>query len=151
MIGGKEKFNPSTDLTEGMRVKKKSDGMFETDVYRFYEYTSGLGPNGERSAKIRNEQTLKEEVADANDLKKLMFETVSGKSGGKRKTAKRRPKRRGGYDPTRRIDPRMFKGSKSLGTFRKYGGKKSRKYKKAKKSKKAKKAKKSKKSKKSRK
>ncbi len=90
MRGGKEKFNPSTDLTEGMRVKKKSDGMFATDVYRFYEYTSGLGPNGERSAKIRNEQTLKEEVADANNLKKLMFETVSGKSGGKRKTRKGR-------------------------------------------------------------
>ena len=30
--------------------------------------------------------------------------------------------RRGGYDPNRRIDPRMFKGSKSMGTFRKYGG-----------------------------
>ena len=94
MKGGKEKFNPSTDLTEGMRVKKKSDGMFATDVYRFYEYTSGLGPNGERSAKIRNEQTLKEEVADANNLKKLMFETVSGKSGGKRKTRKGRKMRK---------------------------------------------------------
>ena len=46
------------------------------------------------------------------------------KKGGKpRKT---HTKRRGGYDPTRRIDPRMFKGSKSLGTFRKYGGKKRR-------------------------
>ena len=25
MKGGKEKFNPATDLTEGMRVKKKSE------------------------------------------------------------------------------------------------------------------------------
>ena len=131
---GKEKFNPATDLTENMRVKKKSDGMFATDVYRFYEYTSGLGPNGERSARIRNEQTLKEEIVDANNLKKLMVETISGKSGGKRKTAKRRTKRRGGYDPNRRIDPRMFKGSKSMGTFRRYGGKKSRKSRKNKKS-----------------
>ena len=93
MKGGKEKFNPSTDLTEGMRVKKKSDGMFATDVYRFYEYTSGLGPNGERTAKIRNEQTLKEENADANNLKRLMFETISGK-GGKRKTRKGRKLRK---------------------------------------------------------
>ena len=87
--GGKEKFNPTTDLTEGMRVKKKSDGMFATDVYRFYEYTSGLGADGSRTAKIRNEQTLKEEFADANNLKKLMVETISGK-GGKRKTKKAR-------------------------------------------------------------
>ena len=140
---GKEKFNPATDLTENMRVKKKSDGMFATDVYRFYEYTSGLGPNGERSARIRNEQTLKEEIVDANNLKKLMVETISGKSGGKRKTAKRRTKRRGGYDPNRRIDPRMFKGSKSMGTFRRYGGKKSRKSRKNKKSRKSRKSKKS--------
>ena len=138
--GGKEKFNPSTDLTEGMRVKKKSDGMFATDVYRFYEYTSGLGADGSRTAKIRNEQTLKEEFADANNLKKLMVETISGKSGGKRKTAKRRTKRRGGYDPNRRIDPRMFKGSKSMGTFRRYGGKKSRKSRKNKKSRKSRKS-----------
>ena len=137
---GKEKFNPATDLTENMRVKKKSDGMFATDVYRFYEYTSGLGPNGERSARIRNEQTLKEEIADANNLKKLMVETISGKSGGKKKTAKRRTKRRGGYDPNRRIDPRMFKGSKSMGTFRRYGGKKSRKSRKNKKSRKSRKS-----------
>ena len=137
---GKEKFNPATDLTENMRVKKKSDGMFATDVYRFYEYTSGLGPNGERSARIRNEQTLKEEIVDANNLKKLMVETISGKSGGKRKTAKRRTKRRGGYDPNRRIDPRMFKGSKSMGTFRRYGGKKSRKSRKNKKSRKSRKS-----------
>ena len=83
MIGGKEKkFDPTTDLTEGMRVKKKSDGMFGTDVYRFYEYTSGLGADGSRTAKIRNEQTLKEAFEDANNLKKLMFETISGKSGG---------------------------------------------------------------------
>jgi hypothetical protein len=41
-----------------MRVKKKSDGMFATDVYRFMEYTSGLGPDGSRTAQIRNEQTL---------------------------------------------------------------------------------------------
>ena len=84
---GKEMFDPTTDLTVGMRVKKKSDGMFATDVYRFSEYTSGLGPDGSRTAKIRNEQTLKEEFADANNLKKLMFETISGK-GGKRKTRK---------------------------------------------------------------
>ena len=143
---GKDEFNPTTDLTEGMRVKKKSDGMFATDVYRFMEYTSGLGPDGSRTAQIRNEQTLKKEFVDAKNLKKLMFETISGKSGGKRKTAKRRTKRRGGYDPNRRIDPRMFKGSKSMGTFRRYGGKKSRKSKKSKKSRKNKKSRKSRKS-----
>ena len=66
--------------------------MFATNVYRFSEYTSGLGADGSRTAKIRNEQTLKEEFVDANNLKKLMVETISGK-GGKRKTRKGRKRK----------------------------------------------------------
>ena len=90
---GKDEFNPTTDLTEGMRVKKKSDGMFATDVYRFMEYTSGLGPDGSRTAQIRNEQTLKKEFVDAKNLKKLMFETISGKSGGKKSRKSKKSKK----------------------------------------------------------
>ena len=48
---GKEKFNPVADLTVGMRVKKKSEGMFATNVYRFSEYTSGVGPDDSRFGK----------------------------------------------------------------------------------------------------
>ena len=110
--GGKEKFNPTTDLIEGMRVKKKSDGMFATDVYRFYEYTSGLGPDGSRTAKIRNEQTLKEEFADANNLKRLTFETISGK-GGKRKTRKGRKLRKSKKSKKSRKTKKSRKSRKS--------------------------------------
>ena len=84
-------FNPNSDLVTGMRLKKKSEGLMTTKVYRFYKYddTKGVSPNGSRYGTIYNESgPLQHEVVEVNDLKKLWS------AGGKRKTKKTKKSRK---------------------------------------------------------
>jgi len=80
-----------------------------------------------RIKKDGNHASLSDAMKEASKRKS---EWNGGKDNGEdkkgRKIRKRQTKRRGGYDPDRKIDPRMLKGSKSMGTFRRYGGKKRR-------------------------
>ena len=86
----------NTDLENGMRVKKKSDGIMTLNVFHFigYDEEKGTAPDGSKYAKLFELRTFQNHTVPTSDLRLLMFETPSGRRGGRKKTRKTRKGRK---------------------------------------------------------